>query len=190
MGITGKRFWLERGFIPSEADAYKNISTEAIKDSRYIKVMIETRMRRYREFYQEYDNVRNVLPIYRKYIRKQYVKRGITSNASDLVLSGDTDRRNKVKTLAFEFFNQYKDKYAIRDNSGKVVKTPRKKTRASKKPITGNKSIDQTIRKIDDDIKYKEYRKRFADDAGKKQLDIEVSRLNSQKSKLKQQKNK
>lgn len=186
MAITGRRFWLERGWMPVEASSFKNISTDAIVDSRYIQVMIQTRQRRYREFYQQHEDVRNVKPLYYKWVRSQYVRRGITSNPDILKDVNDTS-----KTLAFDFFNQYKDRYALRDTSGKVVKTPRKKARASRKPITGNKAIDQVIRKYKDDIEVRKIKIRnSADKQYQAQLNTEIKRMRTKIKDLKAQKSK
>ncbi len=149
---TGKRYWLRKGFLPAESSAFKNITTEAIKDSRYISVMIETRMRRRREAIQAGLTVRE---FYQK-VRKNYVRRGLSDTAKSLEFDGVKGRR-----LAFAFFNLYKDKYAVRDNTGKVVETPRKKAKVKKKPITGKSNIDQMIRKDREAIKYLRSRLKF-----------------------------
>lgn len=184
MSITGTKFWLQRGFLPHEASAFKDISTEAIKDHRYVKVMIESRMRRFREFYQEHLGDKNTLQSYYKFIRQQYVKNGLTSNQNELLLRGDTQQRNKARTKAFDFFNTYKDKYAIRDTSGKVVETPRKKRRANRKPITQKSSIDQLIQNSKDDIKQSKFRLSYAKSDSEK-LEWE-KRIKLQEDRIKQ----
>lgn len=168
MPITNYRFWVERGFLPAEASAYKDISTEAIKDHRYLQVMIETRMRRFREFYQVHENERYVLGKYYKSIRELYVKRGWADNEKDLILTGNKDRRDKARTITFNFFNNYKNKYAVRDTSGKLVKTPRKKAKANKRKITSKNVIDQTIKQSQDDIKFSRGRLKFAKTSAEK----------------------
>ncbi len=159
---TGNKYWLNRGFAPHEASAFKNITTEAINDSRPIQVMIKTRMRRFREFYQKYPEAKNTLDLYYAWVRKQYVDKGFTDNPKDLFLTGDIQHKNKARTLAFDFFNSYKEKYAIRDASGKLIETPRKKTRASRKPITRDSSINQTIEQSLQDIEFSKSRLRYA----------------------------
>ena len=149
---TSRRYWTAKGFLPAEASAFKNITTEAVKDSRYIQVMVETRMRRRREAIQKGFNVRQ----YYAYIRNMYVKKGFATSAKALEFDGVAGRR-----LAFEFFNAYKSKYAVVDTSGKLIETPRKKVRVKRKPITGKHNIDQMIRKDQDEIKYLRFRLKF-----------------------------
>lgn len=188
MSKTGVKFWLEHGFAPNEASAFKNITTEGIKDSRAIQVMIETRMRRFREFYQKHLDERNTLDSYYKWVREQYVKNKITDNPKSLILTGDIQRKNKARTLAFDFFHKYRDKYAIKDTSGKLIETPRKKTRASKKPITKNKIVAQLIAQSDEDIKQSKFRLSYAKTDGEKQewnnrikrQEDRIKRLNNQ----------
>jgi hypothetical protein len=159
---VGYRYFINRGFLPAEASAYQDISMESIKDHRYLKVMIETRMRRFRDFYQKHEKERYILNKYYKSIRQLYVRKGLASNENDLILTGSKERRDRARTLTFNFFNKYKDKYAIRDTSGKVVKTPRKKTKANRRKITGKNVIDQTIRQSQDDINHSKNRLAFA----------------------------
>lgn len=154
---VGTRFWLQKGFLPAEASAFKNITRESIKDSPYINTMIESRTRRKREAVQKRWNTRQ----YYQWVRNQYVRLGFTKNASDLVLRGDIYRRNKARRLAFDLFNRYKEKYRLRDNSGKLIETPRRKAKVSKKPITGKRNIDQMIRKDREEIKWLRFRLKF-----------------------------
>jgi hypothetical protein len=162
MGATGYRYWLQKGFIGAEASAYQDITEEAIKDHRYLQVMIDTRMRRFREYYQEHENQRYVLGNYYKSIRNMYVSKGWASNGKDLVLSGSKEQRDRARTITFQPFNAYKDKYAIRDNSGRVVQTPRKKTKVNRRKITGNSTIDQVIKQSQADIKQSKFRLSYA----------------------------
>lgn len=154
---TGRRYWLQHGFMPSEASAFKNITTEAIEDSLYIPTMIETRMRYRREAVRKGLTIRE----YWHNIREMYVKRGFTERQEDLVLRGSTERRNRARRAAFNFFNFYKNKYAVVDKTGKLIETPRKKARVKKKPITGRHNIDQMIWKDQDEIKYLRSRLKF-----------------------------
>jgi len=154
---TGLKYWLQRGFIPVEASAFKNITTESIDDSRYIRTMIETR----RGFKREANRNNLTIREYYRSIRDWYVKRGFTDNQSDLVLRGNAQRRNKARRIAFDFFSAYKEKYAIRDTSGKLTETPRKKTKVRKKPITKKGNINQLIAKDRDEIKYLRFRLQF-----------------------------
>jgi len=154
---TGRRFWLNKGFMPSESSAFKNITTEAIGDSRYIPIMIETRMRYKREASRQHLTIRE----YWQSIREMYVKRGFANRSSDLVLRGDANRRDKARRLAFAFFTAYKEKYGIRDRTGKLIETPRRKVKVKKRPITGKFNIDQAIRKDRDEIKYLRFRLKF-----------------------------
>lgn len=155
--MTGLAYWIRRGFIPAEASAFKRITTEAITDSRYLKAMVTTRMRVKSEAGRQGMSIRQ----YYASIRAMYVRRGFADNAYDLLLRGDRERRNRARRLAFNFFNFYKDKYAIRDRSGKLIETPRKKGRARRKPITHRGTTDQLIRKHQDTIKYDQFRLRF-----------------------------
>lgn len=149
---TGRRYWLNKGFLPAEASAFKNITTEAIEDSRFIKVMIETRTRYRREAVRRNYTVRD----YYRHIRQLYVKNGFAVTAKALEFTGVAGRR-----LAFKLFNAYKDKYAIRDKTGKLIETPRRKVKVKRKPITGKHNIDQMIRKDQDEIKYLRFRLKF-----------------------------
>jgi hypothetical protein len=191
MARTGMKFWRDRGFLKSEQSAFQNITIEAINEHRYIQIMIETRQRRFREYYQAHLNDRNTLEGFYKWVMQQYVNRGITNNPNDLLLAGGMDRRDKARTLAFDFFNLYKDRYAIRDTSGKLIKTPRKKARANRRKITGNTSIDQAIRAHQKDITFSEGRLSFEKDP--QEITNWKNRIKRNKDKikqLKQQKNK
>lgn len=189
MTRTKVRYWLEKGFLPAEASAFKNITIEAIEDYRYLQVMIETRSRRFREFYQKYYNEPNTLELYYKWVRELYVKNKFTDNPNSLLLYGGIQRRNKARSLAFDFFNAYKDKYAIRDKSGKLVETPRRKTRASKKPINRKTAVDQTIEQSLDDIKYSRFHLQYAKtDKEKQEWHDRIKRHQDRITKLRQRK--
>ena len=88
-----------------------------------------------------------------------YVRKGYTKSAKALEFDGIQGRR-----LAFSFFTSYKEKYAIRDTSGKLVETPRRKAKVSRKPITGKHNIDQLIYKDKEEIRYLEFRLKFTKD--------------------------
>lgn len=176
---TGKAYWIGKGFLPFEASAFKYVTTEAIKDSKYITTMIETRMRYRREARSRGLDLRQ----YYEAIRKLYVKRGIAPSYKKNVTDNKTWRR-----YAFDFFNQYKDKYGIRDNSGRLVTTPRRKTRVTKKPITGKKNIDQMIRADQNEIKRLRSRLQFEkSDFWKQDIQTRIQRHQNRIANLKAQ---
>lgn len=154
---TGRRYWLQRGFIPIEASAFNKITTEAIEDSRYIRIMIQTRMRRRSQAIRNGWTIRE----YYRSIREMYVKSRFANRQSEIMLRGNTDRRNKARRIAFDFFNYYKDRYGRRDRTGRLEETPRRKVKARRKPITGKHNIDQMIRKDQDQIKFLRSRLKF-----------------------------
>jgi len=142
---TGRFYWTERGFLDFEASAYKNITTEAINDSPYIQQMIRDRIRRFLR--AQSDGLTN-----RKYyfrIRKMYVDNGFANSTAELVLTTNRRKRDRARNKAFNLFTAYKDKYGIRDKSGKLIGTPRPKTKVVVKKGT---SLDRAIRDAENEI--------------------------------------
>jgi hypothetical protein len=189
MSKAGRVYFLSRGFIQAEASAFKNISIEAIKDSKYLKTMVQSRMRRVREWKQANGNSKESRANFRLWVRKLYVSKGFAKSPDELLLRGSKKQRDNARSKAFMFFNAYKDRYAVRDTSGKLIATPRKKTRINKRMITGNKTIDQAIKADKKSIEHYEFMKKFAKtDDSKKDFDKSIKRLEGRIERLKRQK--
>ena len=133
---TGTNYWKRFGFTDWESSAFKNITIDAIEDSPYLRKMIQDRVRRYLRAGR--DGLTNREYFFR--IRKQYIDAGITKNIR-LLKNDDTGR-----TLAFKYFNVYKDTYGPTDSGGHPIGTPRPKTKAVAKRGTTKDRATQTTR--------------------------------------------
>lgn len=133
---TGVKFWKQRGFIDAEASAFKDITTDAISDSPYIKKMISNRIQRYLRAGR--DGLTN-----RKYyfrIRQLYVKQGLADNTNIL------HKNSMGESQAFKLFNFYKESYGPTDSSGKPIGTPRPKTKAVSKKGSSKDRLTNSIK--------------------------------------------
>ncbi len=136
---TKTQYWLQRGFLPAEANAFKDVTFDAINDSPYLKRMIRDRVKRYLRAGR--DGLTSREYFFR--IRKLYIDNGLATDTNIL------HRDSKGESQAFKLFNYYKDTYGAVDSSGKPIGTPRPKTKAVSKRGTSN---DRAIRSTQSEI--------------------------------------
>jgi hypothetical protein len=148
---TKRQFWVELGFLPFEASAFKNITYEAIRDTPYLAQMIKERVDRLNRAINDGLSIRQ----YYFRVRKKYVDLELITPLTPL------NNNDAGRSKAFKLFNYYKDKYGIRDRNGKLIETPRKKTKVKMRKITGDVGKDQKIAKHQEQINMLRGRMRF-----------------------------
>lgn len=136
----GKSYFLKMGFLPCEATAFQDITEEALDNSPYIKKMIRGRVLRYLRAGR--DGLTSREYFFR--IRKHYVDLGLFDTKHILI-----GNNKKSQSQSFKLFNYYKDEYGARDKDGKLVGTPRPKTKVVKK---GGSAKDRLIRSTKNEI--------------------------------------
>jgi len=148
---TGVGFWRRKGFLKSESYAFKDITIDRVKDTPYLKRMVNQRVRLFNKAMKESDGDMRYVA---KVIRKEYLKLGLSGSASKILYNDSTGRG-----LAFKLFNHYKETYGIKDpETGKTIGTPRPKQKTVSKKGTANERLTRDtlneIKRIKDRLKF------------------------------------
>ncbi len=138
---TGVGYWRRLGFNTFEATAFKNITTNAISDNKYLQQMIKERLRKYLRARK--DGLTNREYNFR--VRKIYLNLELVTDKKDIVKNDA-----KSRTTAFKLLDYYKNKYKSKDDEGNPIGTPRPKTKVVvKRGTSKSRLLSTTMDEID-----------------------------------------
>ncbi len=158
---TGKDWWLARGFLSVEADAFQDISIASYKQSKALKRMVHARsiLLAYQSKYKWTERQ------YINHVKKQYLRKGVSNPYGEKLLSPEVVKGKKGSFIsgehdALDFHNAFK----TNPKTGQLDETPnlKKKMKDFTRAGTSKISTRGKIRDLKRDLQNLEHRLNYS----------------------------